>query len=121
MRLVTAFAAAAASLSFTVAAAAPAQLSDAQFIAANRCLGLTSAKSLASPDAAALKKLIDSQTSGRDSFIYDKADEARQDALRQANGGGPDAHAKLMAERDGVCHALVSDTTAAAPTPAHSS
>ena len=114
--------AAVASLGFAAAAvAAPAQLSDAQFITANRCLGLMSSKALGTADAAALKKLIDAQTSGRDSWIYDKADEARQDALRQASRGGADEHAKLMAERDGVCRAfLAGTTTAAQPAPSRS-
>ncbi len=114
--------AAVASLGFgAAAAAAPAQLSDAQFIAANRCLGLMSSKSLGTPDAAALKKLIDAQTSGRDGWIYDKADEARQDAVRQAGRGGEDEHARLVAERDGVCRTFLTDTaTAAQPAPSRS-
>src|SRR5262249_48341558 len=114
--------AAVASLGFAaVASAAPAQLSDGQFIAANRCLGLMSSKALGTPDAAALKKLIDSQTAGRDSYIYDKADEARQDALRQAGTGSQDARAKLTAERDSVCRSFISDTTTAAqPAPSRS-
>lgn len=114
--------AAVASLSFAVAAtAAPAQLSDVQFIAANRCLGLMSSKSLGTPDAATLKKLIDSQGGARSSYISDKAEEAREDALREAGSGSGDVRAKLIAERDGLCHAFVSDSTAAAPSPAHRS
>src|SRR5689334_8405518 len=99
--------AAVASLGFVaVAVAAPSQLS-----AANRCLGLMSSKTLGTPDAAALKKMIDAQTGGRDNWIYDKADEARQDALRQANRGGEDEHAKLTAERDGVCRTFLTGTS----------
>lgn len=94
--------------------AAPPRLDDIQFIQANRCLGLMTSKTLATADAAALKQLIDSQMAGRAPFIYDKADEARETARRQADHGRPDAQAKLAAERDGVCHALLTATTTAA-------
>ena len=121
MRLSTGLAAVAGLSLAAVAVAAPVQLSDTQFIAANRCLGLMSSKALGTPDAAAMKQLIDSQTSGRDQFIYEKADEARQDAARQAGGGSEDLHARLTAERDGLCRSLLGHTTAAAqPSPSRS-
>jgi hypothetical protein len=102
--------------------AAPPRLDDLQFIAANRCLGLMSSKALGTPDAAALKQVIDSQISGRAAFIYDRADEARDGAVRQADHARPADQAKLVAERDGSCRSfLARATTAAQPAPSHGS
>ena len=106
---------AAACASAAVAVAAPSRLSDVQFLAANRCLGIESAKSFAGPDADALRQLIKSQTWGRDSYIYDKADQARDDGQREASRSGAENNVRLTAERDGVCRALVSTTTASTP------
>jgi hypothetical protein len=114
MRFITGFAVA-AGLAATAAVAAPPHLSDAQFIAANRCLGLMSSKSLGVADAAALKQLLKDQDGGRGSYIDDKADEARQDAQRQASSGSEDMHAKLLAERDGLCRTFVNTATASQP------
>ena len=113
MRILAALAAT-AGLGFAASASAdPAHLDDVQFVQANRCLGLMSSKALATPDAAALKRLIDSQAGGRAAFVYDKADDARETAMRQAEHAKPDALAKLAAERDGACHAFVAATTTA--------
>lgn len=87
-------------------AAQPAHLSDVQFIEANRCVGLMSSKALGSPDVSTMRQLVKDQVGGRMDFIYDKADEARDDAQRQADRAGPD-NARLVAERDGVCHTLI--------------
>ena len=101
----TAALAAVACLAGTQALASPAHLSDAQFIQANRCVGLMSSKTLGSPDVAAMKQLVRAESGNRMAFILDRADQARDDAQREANSGGAsDAH--LIAERDGVCHAL---------------
>ena len=103
---------AAALIAAVCAAAAPAlaeqptRLSDAQFVEANRCLGLMTSKTLSTPDAAAMQQLVKSQVGGRMSFIYDKADQARDDAQRQANRAATD-NSSLVAERDGVCRALI--------------
>ena len=123
MRFVTGLAAAAGlAATAAVAAPAPAHLSDAQFIAANRCLGLMSSKSLAISDAAALKQLLKDQDSGRGGYIDEKADEARQEAQRQAGSGSEDMHAKLLAERDGLCRTFLSGaSTASQSAPPHGS
>jgi len=84
----------------------PSRLSDAQFVEANRCLGLMTSKTLSTPDAAAMQQLVKSQVGARMSFIYDKADQARDDAQRQANRAASD-NSSLVAERDGVCRALI--------------
>jgi hypothetical protein len=120
MRFVTAaFTIAAVCASSAVAVASPARLSDVQFIAANRCLGIESTKQFASPDADALRKLVKEQNWGRDSYIYDKADQSREDGERDASRAGSETNVRLTAERDGVCRALVSTTTASTPGGAH--
>jgi len=99
-----------------VTAASPVRLNDAQFIAANRCLGLMTSKALATPDAGTLTKLVKEQSWGRDAYIYNKADEARNDAVTDVNRGGAEMRARLVAERDGVCRAFL-DTATAGGTP----
>jgi len=101
--------------------AAPTHLTDVQFIAANRCLGLMSSKSLGTPDAAALRLYLKSQEGGRNGYVFDRADEARRDGDRDASRSGAEIVARLTAERDGVCRGfLAATTTASAPGPAHS-
>jgi hypothetical protein len=90
-----------------------------QFIAANRCLGIESTKNLGTPDVDALRQLVKSQNWGRASFIYDKADQAREDGERDASRNGAESNVRLTSERDGVCRALVSTTTAAASAGSH--
>jgi hypothetical protein len=115
MRLLTA----AALLAATCAAGAPAlasqpaHLTDVQFVEANRCLGLMTSKSMGAPDAAALAQFLKTQNGGRVSFIYDRADQARDDARRDADRAGHD-NARLVAERDGVCRTFVGSGSSAA-------
>lgn len=102
----------AALLALTCAAGAPAfaeqptHLTDVQFVEANRCLGLMTSKALGTPDAGAMAQLVKAQTGGRIGYVYDRADQARDDAQRQANHAGPD-NSRLVAERDGVCRSLI--------------
>ena len=110
---------AAACASAAVAVASPARMSDVQFIAANRCLGIESTKAFATPDAEALRQLVKNQTWGRDSFIYDKADEAREEGARDASRSGAENNVRLTSERDSVCRSLVSTMTASTPSGAH--
>jgi len=105
----------------TATAASPIRLNDAQFIAANRCLGLMTSKALATPDAGVLNKLVKEQSWGRTGYVYDKADEARNDAAADVNRGGAELRARLVAERDGVCRAFLDTATAGAPGAGHSS
>ena len=119
MRFVTAaLAIAAACASAAVAVAAPVRLSDVQFIAANRCLGIESTKAFASPDVDALRKLVNDNY-GRDSYIQDKADQAREDGERDASRSSADVNQRITAERDSVCRALVGATTASTPSGTH--
>ncbi len=125
MRFITSAALAAiACASAATAFAQPAHLSDVQFIAANRCLGLMSSKTLGTPDAATLGRFIKTESTGRVGYVYDAADQARDNGLRDANRSGAETSPRLVAERDGVCHGFVDDastTAAVAARPAHSS
>jgi hypothetical protein len=121
MRIATGLAAAAVlAAGATSVTAAPTRLSDVDFIAANRCLGLMSSKALATPDADAMRQLLKGQTGGRVAYVYDKADQARQDAQTEAARGGAERLARLTAERDGVCHNLATTSTAAGAGGGHS-
>jgi len=98
----------------TAATAEPARLTDMQFVAANRCLGLMSSKTLGTADAPAMRKLVKDQSGGRERLIFDQADQARNDAEVAAGRGGAELRARLISERDGVCHSFLSSTAAAA-------
>jgi hypothetical protein len=87
-------------------AAQPTHLSDVQFVEANRCLGLMTSKSLETQDASAMAQLVKTQSTGRIGYVYDRADQARDDAQRQANHAGTE-NARLIAERDGVCRSFI--------------
>jgi hypothetical protein len=98
-----ALAAAAAAPAF---AAQPTHLNDVQFVEANRCLGLMSSKSIGTQDASAMAQLVKAQDTGRIGYVYERADQARDDAKRQADHAGTE-NARLIAERDGVCRSFI--------------
>jgi hypothetical protein len=121
MLKVTLVAAAACALAAT-AIAEPVHLTDVQFLAANRCLGLMSSKGLGTPDAATLGRYVKAQSTGRIGYVYDRADQARDDAQREGDRDSAATDPRLIAERDGVCRGFVgaaSTTAAAAPRSAH--
>ena len=106
----------------TTVTAAPTRLNDVQFIAANRCLGLMTSKSLGTSDAAAIRQVVRDQSWGREAYVYDKADQARDEAQSDAGRNGVDLRARLTAERDGLCHSFLDVArTAGAPGASHSS
>ena len=90
----------------TAASADSHRLSDAAYIEAARCVGLASSAKLGSTDAGALKSLLNAQGWGRDPSINDRADEAQQDARRQADHADDYAKQRLQAELSGQCAAL---------------
>ena len=102
----------AALIALSAAATAPAfaapstHLSDVQYVEANRCLGLMTSKSMGTQDASAMSQLVKAQTGGRIGYVYDRAEQARDDAQREANHAGPD-NSRLVAERDGVCRSFI--------------
>ncbi len=98
---------AAASLAAVAAPALAAErLTDAQFVRANRCLGLAEAKALGDADAAGLQSLIKAQRQGRHSSTDDRAAAARMDAKREAARADGDAKSALVEERDVACKSL---------------
>lgn len=106
----------------TTVTAAPTRLNDVQFIAANRCLGLMTSKALGTSDAASIRQVVKEQSWGREAYVYDKADEARDEAQSDAGRGGADLRARLTAERDGLCHSFLDTArTAGAPGASHRS
>jgi hypothetical protein len=110
---------AAFSVAAVTAVAAPARLSDAQYVALNRCLGIESSKALGEGHAAAFKQLVKEQDWARQAYIEEKADDARQAAADESKDPSAALNAKLVAERDGVCRAFLDTTTASTPGSAH--
>src|SRR5579872_3474540 len=74
-------------------AASSTRLSDVEFIEASRCLALMKSKTLGEADAATLQRRLGADAGGHPSFIYDKAEEARDDAARQASQARGDTRA----------------------------
>jgi hypothetical protein len=101
--------AAAALAATTAAVAAPSHMTDAQYLGAVRCQALMSSPALGKVDTAGISAVIKSQGDGRVSALYDRADETRTDALRQASHADASGRANLIAERDGACQAFASN------------
>lgn len=104
MRIPTAiiiFAAAAAAS--TGAFAQTTRLSDVEYIKASRCAGLMGAEALGGGDVASFDALLKAQRRARESFILERAANARKDAMRAAAKAENGAKAGLIAERDGIC------------------
>ncbi len=94
-----------AAASATIASAAPTRLNDAQYVAAARCQALISSPVLGKGDTSVIDAVLKSEGRDRTEIVYDRADEARADAAREARHAGAAARAELTAERDGVCQA----------------
>jgi hypothetical protein len=93
----------------TAAMAAPAHFTDSQYIAAARCQALMASSELGRQDTKGIDALLKSEGRAREQLVLDRADEARQDAVRAARHAGTYAKASLVAERDSVCQTLTSD------------
>ncbi len=102
----------AATLAASASAAAPARFTDLQFLRAARCEALITSPALGGGDGTAIKAVLKAQRQGRVDYIYDRADQTRDDAARQARHAGPDQKASLIAERDTVCRDLIGGMTA---------
>ena len=105
----TAFAVVLAAATGAVASptASTGRMSDAQFVAASRCLGLLQSKALATADAGTLASILKADGWGRPTLILDHADEARDDARRLGSHPGDEALTRLARERDGVCRTFL--------------
>ena len=101
----------------STAFAAPAHLSDAQYLAAARCSGLIASPALGKGDTQPIDAVLKSEGRVRMPVITQEADEARQNAMRQAGHAGAQGKAGLIAERDGVCQTFAhAGTMASGPT-----
>lgn len=98
----------------TAALAQPAHISDAEYIAAARCQGLMSSSALGRQDTRAVDAMMKAQSGARIDAVFDRADDARADAVRAASHAGAYGKAALIAERDGVCRSLTGTTTQSA-------
>ncbi len=94
-----------AALGATAAAAQPGRLTDVAYMQAARCVGLASSGNLGA-DGKSMASWFDSQASGRDPVVLDKADEMRSKAKREADHADQFAKAKLSAELSGSCATL---------------
>ena len=105
-----------------VALAAPAHLTDGQFLAASRCRALIASPALGRGDTRVIDGLIKTQGSARAAYIFDKSRDTQEDASRQARHASTMERTALIAERDGACQAyngqptLTAGATGAAPT-----
>lgn len=94
--------------------AAPAHLTDSQYLAAVRCRTLIASPALGKGDTAALDAMLKSETAGRPSELQDRAEGVREAAVLEAHHAGPMEKAQLIAERGGACQAYGAGTTTAA-------
>jgi len=100
--------------------AATPRLTDVQYIAASRCIGLMESKALGPVDDYALKARLRDEGAGRVSSVWDMADQARNEAASAASRASGYDKARLISERDSVFVALMPPTqTTAAPNTTH--
>ena len=104
----------AAAATATTAFAGGSHLTDAQYLAAAHCQGLYDSHNLGPVDASGIDAVM--RTEGRDRVgdVLDRADQARDQALREASHAGPGMRAALVSERDGACAAWTRPLTASA-------
>ncbi|CAN5262310.1 hypothetical protein BH10PSE4_BH10PSE4_03680 [soil metagenome] len=93
--------------------AAPARITDGDLLRASRCLGLARAQNLGAVDATALSNFVKAQRKGREPMIRDRSDALEATAMRDGASGKEARKAALLAERDGVCKALIDNPTGA--------
>ena len=99
----------------SVALAAPAHLSDTQYLSAVRCRALIASPALGKGDTSAVDAMLKAEGGARNPALFDRAEQVHDDATRAANRAGPDERGRLIAERSGVCQAFGdSGTTTAA-------
>lgn len=91
----------------TASYAETARFTDAQFIKVSRCRGLAGSPTLGG-DKAAYDAVIKVQRQGRDTYIRDRADQARSAAEHQARNAGDGEKQALAEELNGACAAMLS-------------
>ncbi|MBP7704051.1 MAG: hypothetical protein KA105_02055 [Caulobacter sp.] len=106
MRILT-IAALIAAASATTAFAAPARVSDSDFLKANRCLGLASTATLGADNADSFKSFIKAQSIGRNEVIVSMGKKHQAKAASEARGGNDERRTALKGELDGACQSLI--------------
>jgi hypothetical protein len=87
--------------------AASARMTDAQFLEANRCRALIASSDLGAQDTQAVDRKLHEESAGRNPAVADMADSAREHAQQEAHHPNDVVKARLLAERDGACRALL--------------
>ena len=98
------------------ASAATPRVSDGAYIQAERCAALISSPALGRHDASGINAFLKVQDGGRDEAAYERGQDARENAAREARTAGSYAKTQLMAERDGVCQSYAGGQPIAAAT-----
>jgi hypothetical protein len=96
------------------ASAATPRVSDGAYIQAERCAALISSPALGRHDASGINAFLKVQDGGRDEAAYERGQDARENAAREARTAGAYAKSQLMAERDGVCQSYAGGPAIAA-------
>lgn len=91
----------------TIAGAAQAKATDAEYLQAKRCLGLASSEALSSASQADLKAFADAEGRTRTAIVLAKGDEEQRRAAREARTTNDQRIARLGAELSGPCQTLV--------------
>jgi hypothetical protein len=84
------------------------RLTDSQYLAAARCEGLYNSPALGKVDAAAIDKVMKSESAYRDPAILDRGESVRDAAKHEARSASPTTRTALTAERDGACQTYAS-------------
>ena len=101
----------------TVTVAAPAHVTDVQYLEANRCRALIASTALGGGDTKAIDAFLRAQRGGRDAYISDKADQTQDETAREARRATGDRKTMLIAERDQTCLAFTTPSAVAGGSP----
>ncbi len=99
----------------SVSAATP-RVSDVTYIQAERCAALISSPALGRHDTSGIDRFLKDQDRGRVEAAYERGQEARETAAREARTAGVYAKTQLIAERDGVCQSYAAGPAIVATT-----
>jgi len=97
----------------TAAAASPAHLTDARYLAAARCQVLLSSSALGPVNSQAIDAVMRSEDRIHSTQAYNRATEVRETARNDVRHAGVYARQELAAERNGACQSLMPIQTVA--------
>jgi hypothetical protein len=96
-----------AAAAVATSAAASSHLTDVEYLQAARCAGLAASENLGAVDAKSFDALMKAEGKGRAGYILAKAEEARDNAKRDAKRAKAERKTTLLAERSGACQRYV--------------